>query len=39
MNERIIAWDREETEPCERLTDGCCIDHAAEGGDTECATW
>lgn len=41
--ERIVA-DRAETEPCQRGTDGCCIDHTAEfdrdrSADSECETW
>lgn len=41
--ERIIATDRAETECCEALTPGCCIDHGAEsreGRDRDsCETW
>lgn len=47
---RIVAEGREETEPCERGTVGCCIDHTAEMKDREgfrdparrdssCETW
>lgn len=27
---RIIDWDRDETDPCQKNTPGCCIDHDAE---------
>jgi hypothetical protein len=30
------AWDRAETDPCERGTVGCSVRHT---GDTECQTW
>lgn len=45
LEERIIAWDREETEPCQKLTPGCSIDHEAEREadptirESECETW
>jgi hypothetical protein len=28
--DRVIAQDREEHEPCERMTPSCSIDHEAE---------
>lgn len=31
-----VAWDRAETDSCERGTPGCCIRHTT---DTECETW
>ncbi len=34
---RVIARDRREDETCERLTAGCCIDHAKDAGS--CETW
>jgi hypothetical protein len=39
MTERAVAWDREDTpsEPCQRSTSGCCIDHSRDDGD--CETW
>lgn len=32
---RSVAWDREETDPCERSTPGCAINHAADSGACE----
>lgn len=34
---RAIAVGRDETDPCEALTPGCCIDHNRDTGD--CQTW
>lgn len=31
-----VAWDRAETDSCERGTPGCCIRHT---DDTDCETW
>ena len=31
------AWDRDETDPCERGTPGCSVRHTTRDGD--CATW
>lgn len=31
-----IAEDRDETDPCQRGTTGCCIDHR---GNETCETW
>lgn len=31
-----VAEDRAETDPCQRGTVGCCVDH---DGDEECETW
>jgi hypothetical protein len=31
-----VAWDRAETDSCERGTPGCCIRHTR---DSECSTW
>lgn len=37
---RAIAWDRDETDPCERGTEGCSIDHTTEGRKSpSCETW
>lgn len=44
---RIVAHDREEHEPCQASTPGCCIDHEAEHRaagwdrrvDSTCETW
>lgn len=37
---RRYADDRDESEPCQRGTDGCSIDHDAEPGPTgSCETW
>lgn len=42
-NEIIVAEDREESEPCEAGTVGCCVDHHAmmrQGlQDDRCETW
>ncbi len=38
LDGRRIAWSRRETEPCEKLTPGCCIRHEP-GAETECETW
>lgn len=43
--DRVIAYDRPETDSCERGTPGCCIDHtreyvgAPDRRDGECETW
>jgi hypothetical protein len=35
---RPVAWEREETDPCEAGTPGCCVRHLP--GDPEgCETW
>ena len=34
--EEETAWDREETDSCERGTPGCSVRHTR---DSECATW
>lgn len=36
-----IAWRRDEWEPCQKGTRGCCVDHdAVEGGmEQSCYTW
>jgi hypothetical protein len=45
LRTRHIAEDREETEPCERGTDGCSINHTFEYRvygytfESECETW
>lgn len=33
--DRDIAWDRKETDPCERNTVGCAVDHNKDDGDCE----
>lgn len=35
---RAIAIDRDESEPCEALTPGCCIDHRRDQHEG-CDTW
>lgn len=35
---RIYAEDREETEPCQKGTPGCSIDHDADDNES-CETW
>jgi hypothetical protein len=34
-----VAWDREETDPCERGTVGCSVKHPATGPEVDCETW
>jgi hypothetical protein len=34
-----VAWDREETDACEKGTPGCCIRHASDKPETDCETW
>jgi hypothetical protein len=34
-----VAWDRAETDACERGTAGCCIRHAGPAADADCETW
>lgn len=34
--DELVAWDREETDSCERGTPGCCIHHTR---DSDCQTW
>lgn len=34
-----VAWDREETEPCEKGTVGCSVRHPATGPETDCEGW
>lgn len=41
---RIVAENRDETDYCQRSTQGCCIDHTAElardrTADSSCETW
>lgn len=31
-----VAWERDESESCQRGTVGCCVDH---DGNEECETW
>lgn len=31
--------DREESEPCQAGTIGCCIDHAESAPGTDCEAW
>lgn len=31
-----VAEDRDEQDPCQRGTVGCCVDHTT---DTDCETW
>lgn len=37
--EAMVDWDRKETDPCQRGTVGCCINHDKAVGDTDCETW
>ena len=32
-----VAWDRPETDPCERGTEGCSVRHSTRA--TECEGW
>jgi hypothetical protein len=35
-----VAWDRAETDACQRGTVGCCIDHKNnDWPETECDVW
>lgn len=34
---QLVAMDRVEEEPCQRGTEGCCVDHVDSSG--ECETW
>ncbi|MBO2461674.1 hypothetical protein [Actinomadura violacea] len=34
-----VAWDREETEPCQRGTAGCCVDHKPAEREQGCQCW
>jgi hypothetical protein len=36
QTETKIAHDRDPEDPCQRGTEGCCIDHQ---GDEPCETW
>lgn len=33
-----IDWDRAETDPCQKGTVGCAVDHPV-GPETDCETW
>jgi len=33
-----VAWGRPETDPCQRGTVGCSVDHPA-GPETKCEPW
>jgi hypothetical protein len=35
----LVAWYRDERDPCERSTVGCSVAHGVAGADSECATW
>ena len=37
--ERVIADERNESDPCEKLTPGCCIKHNDEDSEGSCETW
>lgn len=37
--DRVVAWGRNEEDPCEALTPGCSINHSAEDGAGTCETW
>lgn len=36
---RVIAHDRTHTDPCQRGTTGCSINHTAERTSGSCETW
>jgi hypothetical protein len=36
---KVIAWEREETDACERGTQGCSISHSDSSEDVGCETW
>ena len=36
MTERVVDWDRPETEACQAGTPGCCINHNEDDGGCEC---
>lgn len=36
MRDRTIATDRDEQEPCQAGTPGCCINHNRDRGGCEC---
>jgi hypothetical protein len=36
--EFVVAWDREETAPCQANTPGCCVDHTASP-EHGCECW
>lgn len=38
-NQPEVAWDRAETDPCERGTVGCSVRHPQAGPETSCETW
>jgi hypothetical protein len=35
----IVAWDRDESDPCEHGTAGCSTSHADSPVGAECAGW
>ena len=35
-SELVVAEDREENEPCQRNTPGCCVDHSKTDHGCEC---
>ncbi len=37
--ERRVAWNREESDRCQRGTPGCSIDQDAEARDDSCEPW
>ena len=38
MNVYVTAEDRDETEPCQKGTPGCCVDHVV-GTESDCEAW
>ena len=30
ISDRMIDWDREESDSCQKSTPGCCIDHSRD---------
>jgi hypothetical protein len=37
VDDRVVAMDRKESEPCQAGTPGCCINHDEDHGS--CETW
>jgi len=35
----LVAWDRAETDPCQKGTPGCAVNHKADGPEQECLPW
>jgi len=39
MDNTTYALDREPSDPCEKGTVGCCVQHASSGPETDCEAW